>query len=226
MSSFNVPPPPPRPIPDEGYQNAICVAVVDMGEVLSDFPGKEPEINRCARFFFELEQTIPDHIVDAEGRSHPVDAAIVGKPFMLSTYDIALKVGEKANFRKLLKGWLGTKNCPEKLVGFPLMSLVGKAATLNVQHKERDDGSLLAFIKAEHVGPGMPNAKKLIPQAKTLPPWVDEAKKKNADAVAAFLRKSNQRAANAGGFDEVPYPIPGEEHEGQQHDGSGLPVPF
>lgn len=200
MADFNVPPPPPRPVPSEGYQNAVCVAVVDMGETLSDFPSKEPEIERCARFFFELEEKIPATVRDVEGKVYAVDPAIAGKPFMLSTYDIALKVGEKANFRKLLKSWLGTKNCPDKLVGFPLQSLQGKAAALNVQHKERDDGSVTAFIKAEHVGPPMPNAVKLVPVMTKLPPWVDDARKKSAAAVAAYRRRMNAPVAGVEPF--------------------------
>ena len=128
--SINVPPPPPRPVPSEGFANAICAHVVDMGEVLSDYPGSPITVDRCVRFFFELEETIPEFLEDDAGGKLPIDPDIVGKPFMLSTFDVALKHGDRSNLRKVVNGFLG-KNAPNHLAGFDVESLRGLGVTLN-----------------------------------------------------------------------------------------------
>lgn len=182
---------PPRAIPDEGLHNALCVSVIHMGDVLEDFPGSEPRVVQKARLFFELEDVLP---ADA--------GEYAGKPFMLSTNDITLSAHEKGNLSKLLKGWLG-KECPERIAGFALKSLVGRQATLNVIHKEKKSGGFAARI--EKVLPPQKGAKKLVPVATSRPAWVDKSIKENAEKVARFRASQAAMPADGGGFDEVPF---------------------
>jgi hypothetical protein len=183
----------PRHIPDEGLQHALCVNVIHMGDVLEDFPGSEPKVVAKARIFFELQEVLP---ADA--------GEYAGKPYMLSTSGITLSSHEKGNLSKLLKGWLG-KECPEKIAGFPLKSLIGRHATLNVIHKEKKDGTMAARI--EKILPAQKGAAKLAPVATAAPAWVAREKEENAKKVEQFRRAQDSRAADhaGGGFDSVPF---------------------
>lgn len=183
----------PRALPDEGLHNALCVNVVHMGDVLEDFPGSEPRVVQKARIFFELEEVLPE-----SAGEH------AGKPFMLSTNGITLSAHEKGNLSKTLKGWLG-KECPERIAGFPLKSLVGRGATLNVIHKEKKDGGFSARI--EKILPAQKNAKKLTPSGAAPPAWLDKERKENAEKVAAFRRAEAAREPgdDEGDIASVPY---------------------
>ena len=162
-----IPAPTAKPIPDEGMHNAVLMGVADMGDVVDDFPGKPASVVHKVRFFFELEAKLDD-----------------GRPFMLSTKDITLSTHEKGNLFKLLKGWMG-KDRPANLVGFPLRSLVGRAATITVEHvAAKSDGHVYAVIAA--VGPMMPMATKLTVVNQTFPEWVEKSKAANAAKVAKF----------------------------------------
>lgn len=183
----------PKAIPDEGLHNALCVNVVHMGDVLEDFPGSEPRVVQKARIFFELEDVLPE-----SAGEH------AGKPFMLSTNGITLSAHEKGNLSKILKGWLG-KECPERIAGYPLKSLIGRGATLNVIHKEKKDGTFSARI--EKILPAQKGAKKLIPVATGLPAWIEKERKENAEKVATFRRAEAHREPGDDdeGVTSVPY---------------------
>jgi hypothetical protein len=199
--SINVPNHPPRPVPSEGFANAICAHVVDMGEVLSDYPGNPITVDRCVRFFFELEETIPETVPDDMGNEVPVDPGIVGKPFMLSTFDVALKHGDRSNLRKVVNGFLG-KNAPRHLAGFDVETLQGLGVTLNVQHKIKDDGGVFAYIKPDGINLPMKGATKLTVLSEAPPPWVDEQKQKNASAVAKWRSTGGLTQAD---IDAIPF---------------------
>jgi hypothetical protein len=187
-----------RPIPEEGLAHAVCVFVEPMGECLDDYPGKPPRIVKKARFFFELQQVIPDGHGDMSG-----------KPFMLSTSGIVLSAHEKSNLSKTLHSWLG-KECPANINGFQLKTLVGRHATLNVVHKEKRDGGVTARI--DKVLPAQKSAPKLAPVATAPPPWVDKERAENAAKVAAYRKGESARQSGhqppddePQTFDEVPF---------------------
>ncbi len=203
--TFKVPAPPAKPVPAEGMQAAVCCAVVDMGETLNDFPGNPISVERSMRLFFELEEVIPETTQDGT----PVDKEIVGKPFMMSTYDIALKSGERSNLRKVLVGMLG-KEAPERVIGFDLDSLAGMQVCLNVRHKVREDGSTFAFIKPDCIMRPGPKAAKVERTIFEAPEWVQDVVKENVIAVSTFrgtpLPSDPDIGDGAGGDDEgVPF---------------------
>lgn len=200
--TIKVPAGPPRPVPSEGFNNAICAHIVDMGEVLSDYPGNPITVDRCVRFFFELEELIPATMTGPDGQEIALSEDIVGKPFMLSTFDVALKHGDRSNLRKIVNGFLG-KNAPNRLVGFDLETLVGLGVTLNVHHKDRDDGSVMAFIKPDSINLPMKGAKKLAVLSEGPPPWVEEQKVKNQSAVARW--RTTGQPLTQHDIDEIPF---------------------
>ena len=189
--------PPARqsPIPADGLHDAICYAVVDWGDVCDEYEGVTKGILSAVRFFFEFDEKMAD-----------------GRPFVLSTYPIKIKYGRKSSYRALLEDWLGAKDCPESLVGYPLGTLKGRPASINVVHKRRDDGTYQARIgKVMKARAGAPP---LVVFNTKLPPWVPEAKKKDNEGAQAWEAQQAARAndavddprpAEGGGFDEVPF---------------------
>jgi hypothetical protein len=182
-------------------QPAVCYYVADMGEVVNDFDASNVKIEHAARFFFELDEKIPATMKDHKGEDIPVDEKLVGLPYALSTYDINLVGGPKANLTKIIKGMLG-KDAPERCIGFDLSSLVGTQVVLNVQHKTKADGSTTAFIKAEHVMRPGPKAAKVEQTLTDPPPWLEDAKQRNKDKVLQARGASN---TGGSGLDEVPF---------------------
>lgn len=192
---IEVPAPPPRPVPKAGIQHAIVSNVLNMGEVLDDYPGRPPKISRCVRFFFELAARIPQEIRAADGTMHDM-GEIAGKRFTISTYNITMTTGARGSLRKILTNILG--KAPESMVGFKLREgLIGKPVTLNIQHKDRDDGGVIAFIKPEHIMQPM-EGNTLDAVENTDPPaWYEEALKANAEKVARHRSAGQQRVADA-----------------------------
>lgn len=196
-----IPPAEQKPIPAEGQQDMLCVGVVDWGDMLSDFPGAEPEVNHAVRFFFELGEKIPAEWTDPEGRIVRPDPAAVGKPFMLSTFPIAIKYSPKSRFVKMLKDWLGARDFPERLAGYPLAQLKGRMASGQVEWRRRDDGTFAAALKS--VARARPDAKPWPPVNLTLPAWVREARTKDNERAARFLASRSGGSGHA--FDEIPF---------------------
>lgn len=192
----SAPPAPQPPIPSEGLHDAVCYAVVDWGVMVDEFDGIPKGVVQGVRFFFELDEKMAD-----------------GRPFALSTYSIKIKYGDKAGFVKLLKAWLG-KECPASLVGYPLGGLRGRMASLNVEHRQKPDGTYSARIDA--VMKPRAGATPMQPVNMELPPWVKEARAKDNKAAEAFLagqgysrqdfqKPTPQAEEPGGGFDVVPF---------------------
>lgn len=187
------PPAPQGAIPSEGLHDAVCYGVVDWGEIVDEFDGIPKGIVRGVRFFFELDEKMPD-----------------GKPYTLSTYVVKIKYGDKAAFVKLMKSWLG-KECPSSLVGYPLGSLRGRMCSLNVEHKPKTDGTFSARIDA--VMKPRPGVALMQAVTDKLPQWVAEQKAKDNKAAAAFLagmgyqrEQPKQEAPSGGdGISDVPF---------------------
>lgn len=176
----SAPPAEQQPIPAEGLHDAICYAVVNWGEMLDEYEGEVKGIVSAVRLFFELEEKMAD-----------------GRPFVLSTYPIAIKYGEKAKFRKIISAWLGAKECPPSLVGYQLGALKGRMASLNVEHRHKDDGTYSARIK--DVLKARPGAPALTILNTALPDWVGPARKKDNDGAARWRSGQARRHDDAGG---------------------------
>jgi hypothetical protein len=100
------------PLPPEGLHKAVCVDVVDLGDLDTKFGSKHK-----LSVIFELEE------LDNEGKRF-----LVGKRYTWS-------LNEKSNLRKDLERWLGKKFKSEELMaGFDLEELLGLNATLFISH--------------------------------------------------------------------------------------------
>lgn len=172
------PPAEQQPIPAEGLHDAICYAVVNWGDMLDEFDGEVKGVVSAVRFFFELDEKMAD-----------------GRPYVLSTFPVAIKYGERAKFVKIMSAWLGAKDCPPSLVGYPLGQMKGKMASLNVEHKRRDDGTFSARIK--DIIKARAGAPQLTIVNTKLPDWAPEARKKDNEKAARFRAGQSRRASDA-----------------------------
>lgn len=109
----------------EGVHNAICVDIVDMGEVDTQW-GKKPRI----RIVWEL----PEALMEDD------------RPFLVSSF-YTPSLNEKSTLRKHLQSWRGRPFTSDELKGFDLENILGKCCQIFIQHNT-DDGKTFANIMA------------------------------------------------------------------------------
>ena len=110
----------------EGLHQAVCVDVIDLGEVDTAW-GKKPKV----RVVWQIEEISPDDNKRCR----------VQKQYTIS-------LSEKANLRKDLECWRGRKFTSEELKGFDLEKLVGVNCQLQIIHNLSDEGKTYANIQA------------------------------------------------------------------------------
>jgi len=147
----------------EGLYQAVCVDVVDLGNVTTQW-GDKP---KC-RIVWQVDEIDP-----ATGRRYDVR----------SWYTLSLS--EKATLRKHLEAWRGRKFTTLELRGFDLEHLIGANCQIQVIHKISDEGKTFANLQA--IVPANPKAPKLQPEHyvrdkdrtpaddRPTPPYTDEA---------------------------------------------------
>lgn len=102
----------------EGQYPMVCVDVIDMGERVKSFVGKDPYVAHEVSLVFQSGE------VNEAGRVHEV------------TQDFTLTMGKKGNLRPFLESWRGKSYTEaEAREGVPLHKLVGKPALVSVEHK-------------------------------------------------------------------------------------------
>lgn len=106
--------------PPEGQFLAVCVDVVDLGEMKSEWQGKMSMKHKC-RVVFELSEKRED-----------------GSCYRVSRMFTA-SLSEKANLRAFLQSWRGKPFTREELAGFDTEVLVGINAIVQIVHAERGD---------------------------------------------------------------------------------------
>jgi hypothetical protein len=102
----------------EGQFRAVCVDVVDLGEVLNKKWGK---VQHKVALVFHTEAKTKD-----------------GRPFEVWERHTAT-LDEKANLRKFLQGWRGKAFTPAELEAFDLEKLIGVGAFIQVVHNVSGD---------------------------------------------------------------------------------------
>lgn len=118
-----------KPAP-EGLHPAVCVDVIDMGEVENKFkPGTKQ--HKC-RVVWQIEETDPEND---------------NKRFIVSGF-YTVSLNEKANLRKDLENWRGRKFTAEELKGFDLEKLIGVNCQINVVHYQKPDGKIYGNVEA------------------------------------------------------------------------------
>lgn len=115
------------PVP-EGTHFAVCDMVVDFGKQKTTYMGDE-----TIKHQIYIRWQIPAERVewkDGDNQKHE-GPAVIGKTYTLS-------LGEKANLRKDLQAWRGRAFTEEELRGFDVSKLLGVAATVTVNHSEKN----------------------------------------------------------------------------------------
>lgn len=109
----------------EGVHNAVCVDIVELGEVQTTWGPKS-----MIRVVWEIDAKM-------EG----------GKPFLvMQRYTPSL--GAKTTLRKHLKSWRGRDFTKEELEGFELDDILGASCQLVIEHNDGNNGNTYANISA------------------------------------------------------------------------------
>jgi len=121
----------------EGVHNAICVDVVDLGMVSTNF-GPKHQI----RIVWELEALMPPDKRNPEVR----------RPFLASKWYTAT-ITQKANLRKDLQAWRGKPFTDDELEKFDVEKVIGAQCRLVIQEYTKQDGStgtkIISVMKAD-----------------------------------------------------------------------------
>lgn len=123
----------------EGLFTAVCVDVVDMGEMETQWGMK-----RKIQIRWQLDEKDPD----------------TGRPFMIAARYTA-SLSEKATLRHILETWRSKKFTPEELQGFDLEKLIGVNCQIQIVHNPGDQGRVYANVLA--VVPAAKGAEKIRP---------------------------------------------------------------
>lgn len=102
-----------------GAHLAVCVDVVDLGNVKTQWQGKEKTQHK-ARVVWQINERMDD-----------------GKPFTAQRR-YTLSLDDRAALRKDLESWRGRAFSEDELNGFDVESVIGKGCMLNVVHETRD----------------------------------------------------------------------------------------
>jgi hypothetical protein len=169
-----------KPCPS-GVHDAVCAFVEDLGMEFNDQYQKE---EHKVLIMWEVNEPMDD-----------------GRPYMISKkYTISLH--EKAQLRKDLEGWRGTKFTEEQLKGFDVEVLKGKQCQLHIIHNEKN-GKTYANIQA--VLPKGKNSPAISVVAQEVPKWVNEQKKENA---AAHAKRAAAASVTAAEPEDIPPRLP------------------
>ena len=120
------------PVP-AGNHIARCYQILHIGTVPEEYEGRVNMMNKV-RFTWELPNETK---VFKEGEP--------AKPLSISK-DYTLSMGDKANLRKVVEGWLGAGLHKEEAEFFDVETLIGQPCMLNVVHKKSKGGNLYADV--------------------------------------------------------------------------------
>jgi len=123
----------------EGLHQAVCVDVVDLGMMVTQW-GDKPKV----RIVWQIDEVDP-----VTGRRYDVRGMYT------------LSLSEKSTLRKHLESWRGRKFSPAELRGFDLENLIGINCQLQVIHNLSDEGRTFANVQA--IVPANAKAPKIAP---------------------------------------------------------------
>lgn len=165
----------PREQHPTGQVIGVCVDVIDLGDRVSDFPGKPARCERKVAFVWQTGQK------DAEGNLFELS-----KEYTFSGH-------EKATLRKVLGEWRGLPVTDDEVkAGMRLSQYVGKPCILTLVPKQGKNGNV--YTNIGQIAPLFPGlAAPVLPQYTRKEFWGTK-KTEYADAAAEFKRK--QAVAN------------------------------
>lgn len=186
----------PFPIHPEGQFAARCVDVIDLGESVTDYPGKPPYLAQKVALAFWTGQVDENPEVSQE----PVNVVM----------EFTLSMGEKANLRKFLQSWRGKAYTDEEAKqGVPVDNLYGVAALVSVEQFSSKAGRKYARISS--ISPLPKQMASAVPPVESIDytrdEWWSKKKEQYAKDAAEFRAKSRPKASasqNAAGFEDFP----------------------
>lgn len=128
------------PIPEGSYA-AVCVGMVDIGEQITKFEGKEMKKHQIVIVWELPEETIE------------VDGQMVSRTIS-KTYTASLH--ERSALRKDLKSWRGREFTEDELEGFNLRNILSAPCLLQIIHRVTPDGSYANISSIMSLPKGMP----------------------------------------------------------------------
>lgn len=112
-----------------GSHIAVCIDVVDLGMVKSEYKGSKPKTQHKIRVVWQTGELRDD-----------------GKPFLVSKR-YTLSLHEKAALRKDLESWRGRAFTSEELEGFDVEAVLGAGAMVSVI-QTANNGTVYANVNA------------------------------------------------------------------------------
>lgn len=109
----------------EGLSQVVCVDVVDLGIVKTEFGDKH-----MVRLIWQLPSTAKS------GERHTVS----------QRYTVSMHT--KAKLRQHIEMWIGKKLTPEQLKGFDLEKMIGFNGQVQITHNVADEGKVYANVQA------------------------------------------------------------------------------
>lgn len=122
--------------PPEGLHQSVCVDVVDLGLVKTEW-GEKPKV----RLVFQLV------LLDEDGTEELCPDFDPPKRYEVRR-DFGLSLSEKSALRPFLEAWRGRKFTKEELAGFDLEKLIGVNCQLQIIHNISEQGRVFANIQA------------------------------------------------------------------------------
>jgi hypothetical protein len=103
----------------EGTWSAVCVDVVDLGVIESDWGGEKKKQHKI-RIVWQIEEVMADNRPYVAGRRY------------------TLSLHKKATLRKDLESWRGRQFTPEELEGFDVETVIDVPCLLNIIQEKKD----------------------------------------------------------------------------------------
>lgn len=168
-----------------GVKQGVCVDVIDLGEVLTEFEGK-PRKRHMVKVIWQLASVDPQ----------------TGKRYMVSKR-YTLSLHEKATLRSDLESWRGRPFTIEEEAGFDVEKVKGINALLNIQHVSKATGTYANVVAIMPCLASMGMAK-LVPQGyerAVAAPDADEWEAER-EATPAQVQRATAPVPDA---DEIPF---------------------
>lgn len=121
---------PPRAIHPAGQFPAQCVDIIDLGENVETYQGKDPKVQHKCVVVWSTGEVNPD----------------TGRPFEVRQ-EYVVSMYETANLRKMLESWRGTPYTEDEVnAGAPLHKLVGVWCMLTIANQKSAKGRMFAKV--------------------------------------------------------------------------------
>lgn len=186
------------PVHPEGQFLAVCVDVIDLGEKVADFAGKDKKLQKRVAFVFRTGETNPEN-------GQPLDIA---KDFAMSMFKKSND--SQAPLRKFLEQWRGKPYATDDdAANVPLHKLEGRAVVLSIAHEPwKSDASKVNAVIISATPPLPGTVVPPVPPYTRSDYWT-KRKAKYAEQAAEF-RKSigapgGGRTVGGGDIDDLPF---------------------